>query len=640
MPTVKLTSRAWFIPTFLLLTALLVYANSFPGAFILDDHIIVEENLLVRDADLVAIFTSDYWHGVENSGLFRPLTILSLAVNRLLTGPAPWGFHLVNLLLHAAAAFLLWRVLLARAMPVPGATAAALLFAVHPLHVEVVNVVVGRSELLVAVFLLAGFLVARRSGVAASLLVAACYLLALLSKEHAITFLILLPLLDLHEHGRAAWPRRWRLYAGLLAVTGGWLCWRAFGVVNPLPPFALTEAAAPLAFVPPLTRILTALQLQGLYLLKLLAPLGLQTVYSPADLPPFVTSPWSLAGMAVLLGTAGTALLLWRGWRRRNAAALFALCYLVAFLPTANLVMAIGVSFAERLSYFPSVWFCAALGALFAALAGNGRWRSGAVVAGVLYLALLGGMTLARNRAYADELSLWTAEAAQNPRDYLAWESLAQLSARRQRPAEAEQAFRRMLELAPDYQGGLRSYTDYLARQGRFAEALVHAQRSFALSVAQADPMAMAFDGEDLADLLLGMDLCTDSLALLDGPVRPLQSLRTMQLRGGALSCLGRDGDAVAVFAVIDDHLLTPPYRYRFALSLYRLGRLADARGQLEKSVAGQPAGESWNLLGAVCAELGDWPAALAAFDAAVAAEPDNARYRENLARARRMGGG
>lgn len=629
-----LLRRPGVIPVALVFLTLLVYANSFPGSFILDDIIIVQQNRLVQHPDLFTLFTSDYWHGIENSGLFRPLTILSLAVNRFLTGEGAWGFHLVNLLLHAGVVLLLWRTLLVWGGSRLAAGLAALLFALHPLHVEVVNVVVGRSELLVAFFLLAAFLAAQRSGARASWLVGLCYLLALLSKENAITFLGLLPLWDFFHEGQGSWRRRWPLYAGLFAVTVCWLLWRQYGVINPLPPFELAEAAAPLAYVPVTTRILTALQLQWLYLGKLFIPVGLQSVYSLADLPPFVTSVFSWRGVAVIGASVGAVLLLVRGWRRQSLVTLFAISYLLAFAPTANLFFPIGVSFAERLAYFPSLWYCAAMGALLATPLPQQHWRNWGRMLGVAYLLFLGAVLLVRTPDYASELRLWEAEVAENPRDFLGWQSLAQNLSALRRPEEADRAFQTMLALAPDYPAGLRSYTAFLLIWGRSAEALVPARRVYALSASKGDVLGMAFDGLDMAEVLLEVGQCTEALGYLDGPSRPLQNSRSAELRGGVFSCLGQDKEAVEWFARVNGP--SPQLRsyYWHGLSLYRLRRLEEARRQLEEAVSGREDAEAWNLLGAICAEQSDWPAALAAFAQAVEIDPENFRYRENLQRA------
>ena len=95
---------------FLLLGVLLVYAWSFPGHFHVDDQAIVAHNPLVQELSPGKILTSDYWGSADNSGLYRPLTILSLALNRLLLGPQPWGFIAVNLALFAGIMLLLYQL--------------------------------------------------------------------------------------------------------------------------------------------------------------------------------------------------------------------------------------------------------------------------------------------------------------------------------------------------------------------------------------------------------------------------------------------------------------------------------------------------------------------------------------------------
>lgn len=635
----RFAASKWGIPALLSLLVVFVYANSFPGTFILDDLLIVEKNALLQHPDLATIFRSDYWHGVENSGLFRPLTILSLALNRFLLGEAPFGFHLVNVLLHAAVTVLLWRALLVWDLPPLAAVVAALLFAVHPIHADVVNIVVGRSELLVAFFLLLGFILARRQALGAGILVCLCFLLALLSKEHAITFLLLLPLWNLFHAGSVqVMKERWPLYAGMLAVAVAWLLWRKFGVINPLPPFPLSEAAAPLAYVDGVTRVLTALQHQWLYFAKLLWPTGLQAVYSVADLPSFIPSVLSPAGLGVLLGTVAALVLLVIGLRQLSPLALFALLYLVAFLPTSNLLFPIGVTMAERLAYFPSLWFCAATGVLAAALIGKPRLQRWAWALLLSYLFGLGGVTLWRNRDFASDVHLWSAEVVENPRDFLGWESLARSLTEAGRYEEADGAYRWMLEYAPDYPGGLRSRTSFFLMQGAFAQALPTATRAFALSQAKGDPIAMAFDGLDLAEVHLGLGECEKALAYLDGPTRPLRNLRAIGTRSATLACLDRHADVVTELAGVDPGLLTPNLRYQFGLSLFRLGRLAEARLQLEEAVKVEGDAGVWNLLGVVRAQQSDWKNAIAAFSRAVALQPKDVEYQKNLRRAQGEG--
>ena len=624
------------ISILLVLLVLALYANSFPGAFILDDQLIVVENPLVQHLDLLTIFRADYWHGVNNSGLFRPLTILSLALNRLLFGPAPFGFHLINVLLHAAVTFLLWRGLRVWGLPLFAATTCAILFAAHPLHTEVVNEVVGRSELLAAFFVLAAFNLARSHSVYSSLGVCLCYLLALLSKEHAITFLILLPLGEGFVAGESRlWQRRWPLYLGLAAVAGAWLCWRSFGVISTAPLLPLSEAAAPLAYVDGVTRILTALHYQWLYLGKLFLPHGMQAVYSATDLPPFIRSFFSLPALLVLAGTSSLLLLLVWGWRRRSPLALFALFYLLSFLPTANLFFPIGVTFAERLAYLPSLWFCAGLGVLFTGLRALPSCRSWLWLLLSVYLLYLGAMTWARNPDFASEKKLWRAEVANNPADFSGWLNLAEALLAAGEMDAADKAYQAMLAVDPDDPTGVRSRMTFYLVQGDYAQALAIAQKNFAQAQSQGDIIAMAFDGRSMAAAYLGMGECVKALSYLEGPALPLRyQPQTIASRLAVLSCLGRDEEVVAEMAGMEKGVITGWMRYQYGFSLMRMGRLAEARRQLEQVVKEATTNaEAWNLLGVICVQLADKPAAMAAFARAAALVPGEASYRENLQR-------
>jgi len=163
----------------------------------------------------------------------------------------------------------------------PVAWGAALIFALHPLHSEAVNMAVCRSELLVASLLFAALLLVVRyeADPVRYPLVGGLYLLALLAKEHAVAFLALLPLVDRFciPAPQGGWRRQWRLYL-LLAVTLGWLALRRWGWSITVSPGALRPRLCPARFLPTMPRVLTALRLQLLCLEKLLLPRDLQAI--------------------------------------------------------------------------------------------------------------------------------------------------------------------------------------------------------------------------------------------------------------------------------------------------------------------------------------------------------------------------
>jgi hypothetical protein len=142
------------------LAAAAVYARSVGFAFVYDDIWVVLNNTLLHSPSRWPQILATPW---QPHGLYRPLTSLTFAFDWALGGGAPGRFHLVNLLLHAAASALVY-ALASRWLPRPGALAAGLLFALHPVHVEAVANVVGRAELLATLCTLAAALLYLRHG--------------------------------------------------------------------------------------------------------------------------------------------------------------------------------------------------------------------------------------------------------------------------------------------------------------------------------------------------------------------------------------------------------------------------------------------------------------------------------------------
>ena len=272
------------------LLAVASYANALDGELFLDDRPAIAENVYVRDRSWLDIFTHPSWWGIQTKiTTWRPLTTFSFALNYAAHGLAPWGFHVVNVLLHAGASVLFLAVL---ASLVPWATAvvAALLFAVHPVHTEAVASVVGRAEPLAALGFFAAwwcFLAAdaaRRDGadgrVAFGVIDLAgivVYGLAMLAKEHAI---MLLPVLVFSDALRAppgavgtALRARGARYAALLATAIVFVVVRVrlSGELTP----AIPPLDNPLVTLGLASRWMTAVAVVAYYALRLAFPLWL-----------------------------------------------------------------------------------------------------------------------------------------------------------------------------------------------------------------------------------------------------------------------------------------------------------------------------------------------------------------------------
>lgn len=126
------------------LTATVIFANTLSNGFALDDHRVIEGNVALRFLhNLPELVTSDYWAPATRSGLYRPAATLSYALDYAVGGDDPAGFHAVNVLLHALAATLVFGVLACLTGDGLVAVGAALLFAAHAVHTEVVAGVAG-----------------------------------------------------------------------------------------------------------------------------------------------------------------------------------------------------------------------------------------------------------------------------------------------------------------------------------------------------------------------------------------------------------------------------------------------------------------------------------------------------------------
>jgi tetratricopeptide (TPR) repeat protein len=386
--------------------ALLAYANGLTGSFVYDDRRIIEENPRVHGLSRAAeLLTTPYWGTLRKDGLWRPLTLFTYAANAALTGLDPFFFHLVNVLLHAAvslAVLFLGR----RVLPPAAAAAGAVLFAVHPVHTEAVTGIVGRAELLAALFVLLALLLHARArpGPAALLGIAALQLAGLLSKENALALPLVALTLDL------ALGRRPRL-APLLAMAAAaalYLGARALVLGGHLRP---PEAPLiPLAQLPAADRVLTALKLQGLYLWLLAFPRDLVIDRSEPQIAP-VHGLSSAGGLLVLAGVALAAVALVVAARRSRPLLAALLFHGAALALVSNVFFAIGTNFGERLLYLPSVAFSLALGGLLA------RLPRPAFLAAAALLAVAGtARAWARNAEFRDDLALLESAARVSPR--------------------------------------------------------------------------------------------------------------------------------------------------------------------------------------------------------------------------------
>ena len=471
----------------LVLLVLAVFGITLGGDFVGDDRFMIVKNEYLRDPGLWKnFFTEDSWAGSGGSTTnYRPLPLLSYAVNYWLGGLEPLGYHLVNLGLHMVVVLLVFALGSAVGLSTAGAFFGATIFAIHPLQTEAIAGIFGRMDLMAAAFFLAALLshgVARgreASGESARLsswAAVAFYLGAVLSKEHVVVF----PVVAL------AYDRLW----GCLERKGAWKQYVGYGVVATVyvsvwlllfggkaGGFSPLDNA--LAHVDASARIVSALEVTGLYLKHLLVPVGLSPDYSYGVILP-ISSALSWAGALAILGAILVlAAGIWLGRRSRIAALALVLTVSTFFL-VSNLAFPIGTAMGDRLLYLPMAGIGLLVGLGWDRLSGS-RLESAKWV--VVALAVLLSVLSVRQALYwRDDFNLLQYAVSVSPESAKVQNNLGYEYLGKDRLEEASHHFRESLDIYPTYYRPLEGLAAVAYREGDLETALEYSESALELA--------------------------------------------------------------------------------------------------------------------------------------------------------------
>jgi hypothetical protein len=404
--------------------ACLAYTSAFGGVFQFDDYGVIVDNPAVHS-----------WSGwLADLGGLRPVVKLANTIDWT-SGLGVFGFHLVNVAIHAANAALVYR-LFARFVGRNAALIAALLFAVHPALTEAVTYISGRSTSLEATFYLGSLLAylhGRDAGSKWWLYVVSplLFALAFFTKEIAVTLPFALVLVELTGPARPGAARaqvvHWLMLAGCGAVL-----------------IAHRSYAASMAYSFEVRsvhdNVLT--QIEGVWYLasKLAWPSHLDI--DPA-LPVVSTWSWTLAAKAFVLVVAGVVGL--ANLRRRPWLGLGIVWFFLHLAPTNSLVPRRDVV-NEREVYLAACGVFLVAGVVLARF--GAKLRSGLVVAILVALVVV---TTVRNRDYRSEVALWERATSDAPTNARAFNNLGYAYELEGEPLAARRAFEEALRLRPDY---------------------------------------------------------------------------------------------------------------------------------------------------------------------------------------------
>jgi Tfp pilus assembly protein PilF len=393
--------------------AILCYVQTAGYGFVWDDNQqIVGNDRITSFAHAREAFGEPFWAFYDpnlRGHYYRPLQTLSYMTGYALGGISPGTYHWLNIILHGLAALaLLWL-----GWELTGSATiafwSAMLFAAHPMHTESVAWCAGITDLGCGLFYfvaLASYVRASRGGERWLWLSGAAFLAALLFKETALTLPVMAVAYVWMLRDRSRPPSwygrllRWLPLALALAV---YLALR----INALGSLSTGAHDIPLALW---DRVLTLIYLIGLYVAKLILPIGHNANHVFEPFSRLEPARWAPPLILVALCTALVA-----GLRRHKLPLFLAGFVLVSLAPVLSLERVGQNVFAERYLYLPSAGFCLFITTLAVRFGGKALFRRGGRVLAGATVAVYTLLTVVRNPVWRDEKTFYTATLAISP---------------------------------------------------------------------------------------------------------------------------------------------------------------------------------------------------------------------------------
>ncbi len=598
--------------------AFLAYAPALRGGFVWDDDAHITKPELRSLAGLGRI-----WFELGASQQYYPILHSAFWLEHRWWGDAPVGYHMINVLLHLAAAFLL--VLILRQLKLPGGWLAAFLFALHPVHVESVAWITEQKNVLSAGFYLSSALSYLRFHETRRTrfywLALALFAGALLTKSVTATLPAALLVILWWQQGTLAWRRDvapllpWIFLGAGMGLFTAWVERKFVGAEGV--EFALTL----------LQRGLLAGRVAWFYAGKLVWPVELSFSYPRWEIDPTAIG-------AYLFPVAMVAAMIAAWWLRHSTRAPLAVVLffggtLFPVLGFFNVYPFRYSYVADHFQYLASLAFivpASALATHYFSFGGRpfGRWGATALLVGVL-----AALTARQASNYRDSLHLYESVLARNPNSWMAHSNIGIDLEKAGQPEAAYAHFTTALRLNPKATGARNNLGHLLLDQGKPAEAIPYFQQALEIDPGFFEARinlstALRLTGQGRAALrqaMLALDRSPDSPAAL-------------VCVGAAWQTIGQLDRAIVHY---QRALASDPNHLEAHLNL---GLALLARGNLAASMAHSRAalrldpksGAAHNNLGNALQAADKLPAAAAEFQAALALQPDYPEAHQNLA--------
>ena len=403
---------------------------------------------------------------------YWPITYTSFWINHKLGGFWATVFHATNLLIHMGVCSVLWRLL--RFLEVPGAWLAAAIFAVHPVHAEPVVWVIGRKELLAALFFVLSLFswirfVGPKDQQNRKLLYAlalAAFVAALLSKSIAVTLPAVLLIIFWWQHGRLT-------VTAVNSTIPFFLIGCAFAIADTLYYKSLDTLAPDYSLA---ERIAGVGRVLWFYLSKLVVPTDLHILYQKWDIDPSQILAWVPNLCAILIAIAVFAF----GWFKKRGPAAAIAFFIMSLSPYLGLIQFGFMEFsfvADRYQYMASA------GPIVLAVGSLSRYLPRLATYGleIALLAGLSGLTWKQAALYENKTVFFEYIASVNPDGRGVRSNLSQAYIEAGRLQNGFDAVLELVRIEPDNPSGHLFAGTALVQMNRTHEAYHYLQRAYDL---------------------------------------------------------------------------------------------------------------------------------------------------------------
>ncbi|MFH1620213.1 MAG: tetratricopeptide repeat protein [bacterium] len=452
----------------LMLLSVFVFADTFRVPFIWDDAGQIEKDMFIRNADISVFLKPSYWKGYRTTispvqiplKPVSPMRTLSYMLDYKLWGLNPAGFHLTNITLHVLNVLLVYLLCWAIFKDRKICLFAGLFFAVHPMHVETVAWIKNRLDMFASVFYLSALILfvrhadrdvdgGIRSPRGAAMLGGSvlCYVLALLSKEMAVTLpaILLLYVFCFRADGlRKPDMRPMKRTIPFWLITFFYF-WFQFYYVK------AGELAGQMAgMISFYSHALIVFKTVAYYLKLLVLPFWF-------CVERFLSVPESIFEPTVLISLAGIifcGLLIYLFLQNREKGLVFSLAFMVlTILPVSNVIYLASRPIAEHRLYIPSIGLCILIGLLISKITLKEMFKHANKLVYACALLLVTGYSFAsmkRNHDWLSPIRLWEATLKTSPDNFRTHYNLAGAYLSAGRDEDALIQFEKALEIMPD----------------------------------------------------------------------------------------------------------------------------------------------------------------------------------------------